>query len=68
MGTLILLSDVYKLREEKNKELAFYQSKLEELERKLFFVNKEIQLTNFIIDLIEREKIHDLSELVNKQP
>lgn len=65
MGRLILLSDVYKLREEKNKELEFYQTKLAELQKKLYFVNKEIELTNFIIDLIERERVQDLSDLVN---
>lgn len=65
MGDLILLGDVYKLREEKQRELNFYREKLEELQKKLFFVSKEIELTNFIIDLIEREKIQDLGALLN---
>jgi len=55
---IILLADVYKMREEKQKELAFYTDKLKELELKLFFINKEIQVTTFIIDMIEREKVH----------
>ena len=55
---IILLSDVYKLREEKQKELAYYNEKLKELESKLSFVNKEIEITNSIIDMIEHEKIH----------
>lgn len=62
MGKVILLTDIYKLREEKERELRFYRDKLDELERKLFFLNKEVQLTNFIIDLIEKEKVTDLSE------
>jgi hypothetical protein len=62
MSKIIILSDIYKLREEKEKELQFYKSKLEELEKKLFFVQKEVQLTNFIIDLIEKEKIVDLRD------
>ncbi len=55
---IILLADVYKMREEKQKELAFYNEKLKELESKLFFIKKEIQVTTFIIDMIEREKVH----------
>jgi hypothetical protein len=55
---IILLADVYKMREEKQKELTFYTEKLKELESKLFFIKKEIQVTTFIIDMIEREKVH----------
>ena len=56
-SNIVLLSDVYKMREEKQKELAFYTEKLKELESKMFFIQKEIQITNFIIDMIEKEKI-----------
>ena len=55
---IVLLADVYKLRETKEKELAFYTEKLKELEEKMFFIKKEIQVTTFIIDMIEKEKIH----------
>lgn len=55
---IVLLADVYKLRETKEKELAFYTEKLKELEDKMFFIKKEIQVTTFIIDMIEKEKIH----------
>lgn len=67
MSELILISDIYKLREEKQKELEFYREKLEELEKKMFFINKEIQLTNFIIDLIEKEKIQDIRALIDEK-
>lgn len=55
---IILLADVYKMREAKEKELAFYTEKLKELEEKMFFIKKEIQMTTFIIDMIEKEKVH----------
>lgn len=54
---IILLADVYKMREEKQRELQFYSDRLKELETKLFFINKEIQVTTFIIDMIERESV-----------
>ena len=62
---IILLADVYKMREEKQRELAFYTEKLKELESKLFFINKEIQVTTFIIDMIEREKVHMIGHTEN---
>lgn len=64
MSEIILISDIYKLREQKEKELGFYREKLEELQKKMFFVQKEIQLTNFIIELIEQEKIQDIRDLI----
>ena len=65
MATIILLKDLKDIRAEKERELRFYSEKLEELNRKLFFVRKEIELTNFIINLIEKEKILDLRKLLD---
>ena len=59
---IVLLADIYKLRETKEKELAFYSEKLKELENKMFFLKKEIQITTFIIDMIEKEKIHMIGQ------
>jgi len=62
---IVLLADVYRMREQKQKELDFYTEKLEELQTKLFFVKKEIQVTTFIIDMIEHEKIHMIGQREN---
>lgn len=67
MSGLILIQDIYKIKEEKEKELKFYAEKLEELNRKMFFIKKEIELTNYIISLIEKEKIEDLRKLISKE-
>ena len=61
-GKIVLLADIYKLRETKEKELAFYTEKLKELEEKMFFIKKEIQVTTFIIDMIEKEKIQMIGQ------
>jgi hypothetical protein len=66
MSDIILIQDIYKLKEEKEKELKFYQERLEELNRKMFFIKKEIELTGVIIDLIEREKVEDIRNLTKK--
>ena len=67
MSEIILIADIYKLREQKEKELEFYREKLEDLQKKMFFVQKEIQLTNFIIDLIEKEKVQDIRDLIEEK-
>ena len=64
-SNIIILSDIYNMRAEKEKELAYYEEKLKELENKLFFVRKEIQLTIFIIEIIEKEKVIDLQEYID---
>ena len=65
MATIILLKDLKDMRAEKEREMKYYSEKLEELNRKMFFIRKEIELTNFIIDLIEQEKIIDLRKLLD---
>lgn len=64
MGNIILISDVYELRKKKEDELRFYNEELEKLKNKLFFIQKEIDVTNFIIDIIERETVVDIKQLV----
>lgn len=65
MAKIILLTDLKDLRKQKEQELKFYTEKLDALNRKLFFIRKEIELTNFIIGLIEKENIVDLRKLLD---
>ena len=53
-------------RVRKQQELDFYAEQLKELESKMFFLRKEIQLTNFIIEAIEQEKITDLKHMIER--
>lgn len=63
-SNIILITDIYELREQKEKELKYYRSKLKELEQKLFFIQKEIDLTNYIIELVEKEKVENINDLI----
>lgn len=65
MAKIILLSDLKDLRKQKERELRYYSERLDELNKKLFFIRKEIELTNFIINLIEKENIVDLRKLID---
>ena len=54
---IVLLSDFIEQKVRKEKELEYYTQQLEELQKKLFFLNKEIQLSNLIIDIIDKEQV-----------
>ena len=66
-GEIILLEDIYEIRKRKEQELQFYHNVLEKLRNKLFFVQKEIDLTNYIIDIIEQEKVVDVKQLIKEK-
>ena len=59
---IILINDLIDLKYRKQKELEFYNMQLEELNSKMFFIKKEIDLTSEIINMIEKEKLLDLRE------
>ena len=60
MSNLIKITDIIETKLRKEKELEFYQKELEKLQQKMFFIKKDIDLTNFIIDIIENEKVYDI--------
>ncbi len=66
MSDIILINDLVDLRARKRKELEYYNKQLEELRNKMFFIQKEIDLTSDIIDMIEKEKMLDLREYLSK--
>jgi hypothetical protein len=56
MSEILSLVDIIDQKLRKERELAFYEDQLKELEEKMAFLRKEISLTNFIIDAINNEK------------
>ena len=60
MTKLILIGDILETKLRKEKELQFYQEELEKLKQKMFFLQKDIDITNLIIDMIEKEKVVDI--------
>ena len=54
---IVLLSDFIEQKVRKEKELEYYTQQLEELQKKLFFIRKEIELTSLIIDIIDKEQV-----------
>lgn len=64
---LIIISDLLDTKLRKEKELVFYNEQLKELQNKMFWVKKEINLTTDIINMIEREKILDLQKWLKER-
>lgn len=67
MSKIILLTDVIETKLRKEQELAFYQKELEKLQQKMFFLRKDIEVTNLCISIIEQEKVLDIKEEMEKK-
>jgi len=67
MSKIILISDVIEQKLRKEKELEYYEQELAKLQGKMFWLKKEIELTNTIIDIIENENVLDLAESANNK-
>jgi hypothetical protein len=61
-GKLIKITDIIETRVRKEKELEFYEKELKKLQQKMFFIQKDIEITNIIINIIENEKVMDIKE------
>lgn len=57
MSKIVLLHDVYAIKEQKEKELAYYREQLEIIHEKLVWIEREYKLTKDIIKMIEQEAI-----------
>jgi hypothetical protein len=60
MSKIILLKDVYALKEQKERELKFYKEKMFELQEKMMWLEREVKLTKDIIKMIEDETITNI--------
>jgi hypothetical protein len=59
---ILFITDLIDQRLRKEQEITYYEKELTKIEEKLFFLRKEKQLTQFIIDIIDKEKVVDLRE------
>lgn len=64
---LILLEDFLEQRLRKEQEISYYEEQMKEIEKKLFFLRKERQLTATIIDMLTKEKVVDLKEMAEEK-
>ena len=57
---IIFITDLIESKINKQREIDKYESQLKIIEKKLFFLRKEKEITETILELIEHEKIMDL--------
>lgn len=60
---LIMLTDIIESKLRKEKELKYYESELKKLQQRMFFIKKEIDVTNLILDMIKKEAVVDLAKI-----
>lgn len=61
-GKILMLSEIIEQKLRKEQEIEYYQQQLEDLTRKISFLQKEVDLTTLIIGMIENEKILDIEK------
>ncbi len=54
-SNIISIADILEQKLRKEQELKFYEKQLEELQKKMFFVKKDIEVTNLVIEIINDE-------------
>ena len=59
---LILITDVIEQKVRKERELEFYQKELEKLQEKMFWLRKDIEVTNTSITMIKSEEVYDIKQ------
>lgn len=64
---IIMISQLLADKADKEKELQYYQSALNELLAKMGMIKKEIDLTNTIIDIIKDERADKIQEFIEER-
>ena len=54
-SNIISIADILEQKLRKEQELKFYEKQLEGLQNKMFFVKKDIEVTNLVIEIINDE-------------
>jgi|TARA_A100001011_G_scaffold35127_1_gene33469 RNA polymerase-interacting CarD/CdnL/TRCF family regulator len=65
-GKIIQIADLINDKLRKEQELEFYEQELQKLLLRMSFVRREINLTNVIIDMIEKEEIPNILKNISK--
>ena len=63
---VVSLTDLIEQRLRKQQELDFYRETLEQLQKKIVVLSKEVDITTLIIDMIEQERVLTIDEKRDK--
>lgn len=65
-GKIIVLTDLIEQKLRKEKEIEFYQKQLIEFQEKILHLQKDVDLTKLIIDVISSDSVIDIKDRVVK--
>ena len=63
---IIVLSELLESKIRKEQEIEFYNEQLMALQKKIAHLEKDVDLTKLIIDIIETDKVIDIKDKVEK--
>ena len=63
---IISLTDLIESKLKKEQEIEYYRETLQRLEKKIVVLDKEVSITNLIINMIEQERVLTLGEKKSK--
>ena len=64
--SIVFITDLIESKVRKEREIEYYEEKLKEIEKKLFFLKKEQNVTETILDIIQNEKILEFDQVMIK--
>ena len=64
--SIIFITDLIESKLRKEREIEYYEEKLKEIEKKLFFLKKEQNVTETILDIIQNEKVLEFDQMMIK--
>ena len=62
--SIIFITDLIESKLRKEREIEYYEEKLKEIEKKLFFLKKEQNVTETILDIIQNEKVLEFDQVM----
>lgn len=64
--SIVFITDLIESKLRKEREIEYYEEKLKEIEKKLFFLKKEQNVTETILDIIQNEKVLEFDQVMIK--
>jgi len=62
--SIVFITDLIESKVRKEREIEYYEDKLKEIEKKLFFLKKEQNVTETILDIIQNEKVLEFKQVM----
>ena len=62
--SIVFITDLIESKLRKEREIEYLEEKLKEIEKKLFFLKKEQNVTETILDIIQNEKVLEFKQVM----